>query len=97
MLFCGLLVNGPALAEHQLQWLQKASFLYYFIEIVLVNELTDINGVLIRPRSEALKKHYHPTPIPGVEILEQLGYTTDRDDRLIDLYIMGAWVVSAQN
>jgi hypothetical protein len=28
---------------------------------------------MIVPRTDELKKTYHPTPIPGAEILEQLG------------------------
>ena len=62
---------------------------------MLINELTDIYGVMIRPRTEELKKTYHPTPIPGAEILEQLGYSTERGDRFDDLYILGGWVVGA--
>ena len=94
MLFCGLLVNGPALHDHGLQWLQKTSFLYYFIEIVLVNELEG-ETVLITPRTAELKKTTKPTDVPGDEVLAQLGYTTHREDGYRDLDVLGAWVAGA--
>ncbi len=93
MLFCGLLVNGPALAQHDLQELQYTSFLYYFIELALVNELVGTT-VKITPRSDQMK-HEQVQTVPGDEILAQLGYAIEADVGYRDLNMLGGWVAAS--
>jgi len=88
-LFCGLLVNKSALAviahklsfpSHVLDALPALSFVYRFIETVLVNEL----GALPRPMIEIKQKHIPGVPkipddvppVSGANVLAFLGFST---------------------
>ena len=74
MLFSGLLVNPGTMATHAPPWLRPlaellpaCSFMYYFIEMVLFNELHDQTITIDRPQDNAV------TAL-GYDVLYQLGY-----------------------
>ena len=74
MLFSGLLVNPGTMIAHAPPWLRPlaellpaCSFMYYFIEMVLFNELHDQTVYIDRPQDAAV------TAL-GYDVLYQLGY-----------------------
>ena len=109
MLFCGLLVNVPTLLKLPgalgsfAGFLPKLSFLHYFIETVLVNELHD-KPISIKPHPPIKSD---PVVVPGSEILQQLGYSTGEDlcwflwpdvapcQSVENLQVLTAWVLAA--
>ena len=100
MLFCGFLVNLPTLCGHGAAAcaLPQLSFLKYFIETTLVNELHDRTVVIrpIDPRFDPRK----PVLVPGKTVLLQLGFDPGQDlcalgmpcSSWANLEVLAAWV-----
>ena len=90
MLFCGLLVNKATLermGEHLahsgsaalgglVRALPATSFMFRFLEMVLVNELGTIGAPMVDIEQRAIpgSPHYPAVHVPGPYILDFLGY-----------------------
>ena len=73
-------------------------YFYYFFELFTSNELLGA-VVMVQPQTVELP----PVPLPGIEILAQLGYETGECSRLLggggggcaySLYVLGGWVAA---
>ena len=99
LLFSGVLVNQPTLQEHGgvVGLLPHCSFLYYFIELALYNEIYD-QTITIKPRAGGTEP---PQQVDGTEILAQLGYAHEYEScilgmpcaSLTDLEVLAGWAV----
>ena len=76
----------------------RLSYFYYFFELFTSNELLGA-VVMVQPQTGDLP----PVPLPGIEILAQLGYETGECSRLLggggggcaySLYVLGGWVAA---
>ena len=89
LLFCGILVNGNALqatlfgVDVSFEWLNSLSYLYYFCELVLTNEISDQEITIKRMWADS--KDQKPIPYQGWKILEKnLKYFNGTCSRIID-------------
>lgn len=83
LLFCGFLVTRETLSTHGdvAALLPYTSYLYFFFELVASNELLG-QWLTYTPRFDGFK--VAPVPVPGSEILAQLGFETgDACERLL--------------
>ncbi|KAL1511432.1 hypothetical protein AB1Y20_006231 [Prymnesium parvum] len=107
LLFCGFLVNANALGN--LRWVANLSFLHYFCELIMTNELSG-QTFDIQKMWAGEKSWPHPKPVSGDMILtDTLGYFGGSCWRLVestaddsgvtacwfDLYIPAIWFVVA--
>jgi len=101
LLFSGVLVNQPTLQAHGgvVGMLPYLSFLYYFIELALYNEIYD-KTITIQPRDGDLARK---VTADGKTILSQLGYAHEPGfcflgmpcASLRDLEVLGLWALGA--
>ena len=100
LLFSGFLVSPRTLAGYGpvAAALPRLSYFYYFFELFTSNELLGA-VVMVQPQTVDLP----PVPLPGIEILAQLGYETGECARLLggggggcaySLYVLGGWVAA---